>query len=278
SIATAESKKRAAQERTLRPDVDEPSTFLRSLTIVVVSLTLITSGVAVSTFFYKASKEGSSVTTRKEITSLIFADDQKEIDISDLSRTPLLAKLNSEILETNTKLGSIVHLLLTEKGLSGLRSIVGTERFLRKVSGSVPDRLIRSLDDEFMLGIHVSGGNHPFLIFKTSSFENAFASMLDWEETMNEDLSPLFGDTLSEITTEGAIQENSTSSLSRIFIPRIFNDVIVRNNDTRILRDDRGDIALIYGFPRVDTIIMTTNENTFFEVFKRLTVIKSKNK
>ena len=95
---------------------------------------------------------------------------------------------------------------------------------------------------------------------------------------MNEALSPLFGDTLSEITTEGAIQENSTSSLSRIFIPRIFNDVIVRNNDTRILRDDQGTIALIYGFPRVDTIIMATNESTSFEVFKRLTVTRSEKK
>ncbi|MCH7756554.1 hypothetical protein IIC45_00475 [Patescibacteria group bacterium] len=269
-MAAAESKKRAAQKRRLRPEhVDEPSTFLRSLTIVVVSLTLIASGVAVSTFFYKASKEGTGIAANKEITSLIFADEQKEIDISELSRAPLLEKLNSERLEVNTKLGGVVHLLLTEKGLSGLRSAASAKRFLRGVGGSIPDRLIRSLDDEFMLGVHALGENHPFLVFKTSSFENTFAGMLDWEDTMNRDLSPLFGDTLSEIATKGA---------PRIFIPRIFNDVIVRNNDTRILRDDRGGIALIYGFPSVDTIIVATNENTFFEVFKRLTVTKTENK
>ena len=131
-----------------------------------------------------------------------------------------------------------------------------------------------------MLGIPVLGKNHPFLVFKTSSFEYAFAIMLDWEETMHEVLSPLFVDKLSDIPARSTAhaQGSSTVPPPRIFIPRIFNDVIIRNNDTRILRDDRGDIALIYGFPRVDTIIVTTNENTFFEVFKRLTVIKSKNK
>ena len=98
--------------------------------------------------------------------------------------------------------------------------------------------------------------------------------MLDWEDTMNKDLSPLFGDTLSEIATRGALQENPSAPLFRIFTPRIFNDVIVRNNDTRILRDDEGGIALIYGFPNVETIIVTTNENTFFEIFKRLTITK----
>ena len=281
SIAAAESKKRSAQERHLQPEhMGESPTFLKSLTIVVVSLVLIVSGIAVSTFFYKAFKEGSGIAARKEITSLIFADVQKEIDISELSRAPLLARLNSERLEVNTTLGGIAHLLLTEKGLNSLQRTVSSERFLRRVSSNIPDRLIRSLDDEFMLGIHVLGKNHPFLVFKTSSFENAFASMLDWEETMNEDLSPLFGDKLSEITARSTAQAQGSSTVPppRIFIPRIFNDVIIRNNDTRILRDDRGDIALIYGFPRVDTIIVTTNENTFFEVFKRLTVIKSKNK
>ena len=269
SIAAAESKKRAAQKRRLRPErADKPSTFLKSLTIVVVSLTLIASGVAVSAFFYKASKEGTGIEANEEITSFIFADEQKEIDISELSRASLLERLNSERLEVNTKLGGVVHLLLTEKGLSGVQSSASAERFLRRIGGSVPNRLVRSLDDEFMLGVHALGGNHPFLVFKTQSFENTFASMLDWEDTMNRDLSPLFGDTLSEIATKGA---------SRIFIPRIFNDVIVRNNDTRILRDDRGGIALIYGFPSVDTIIIATNENTFFEVFKRLTVTKSEN-
>lgn len=276
SIAAAESKKRAEQRRNLRPS-DKPSTFARSLTIIVISLTLVASGIAVSTFFYKASKKGSGIEARKEITSLIFADAQIEIDISELSDASLLERLNRETQDSNTSLGGVVHLLLTEKGLSG-QTIVSSKRFLRKISGNIPDRFIRSLDDTFMLGVHTLGGNYPFLVFKTQSFDNAFASMLDWEETMNEDLSPLFGDILSEITTKGTEQVDSTALLSRIFIPRIFSDVIVRNNDTRILRDDEGGIALIYGFPRVDTIIIATHENTFFEVFKRMTVARTEPK
>lgn len=281
SIAAAESKKRAAQGRSTRPERESGSpTFLKRLTIVVVSLTLIASGVALGTFFYKASEKGSGITASKEITSLIFADTQTEIDITDLTHASLLNRLNSERQQINTTTGGVVHLLLTEKELGGLKTTVGAKHFLRRVSSNVPDRLIRSLDDEFMLGVHVLGGSHPFLVFKTPSFENAFASMLDWEDTMNEDLAPLFGGKLSEITAQSLDQARGSSTVpfSQIFIPRVFNDVIVRNNDTRVLRNDLGDIALIYGFPSVDTIIVSTDENTFFEVFKRLTVTKSKDK
>jgi hypothetical protein len=54
-----------------------------------------------------------------------------------------------------------------------------------------------------------------------------------------------------------------------LFAGLSFSDVVIRNMDTRLLRDLEGNTALLYSFPNESTLIITTNEGTFFEVSQR---------
>jgi hypothetical protein len=47
---------------------------------------------------------------------------------------------------------------------------------------------------------------------------------------------------------------------------------VVKNKDTRILRDSHGNTVLLYSFINKETLIITTNEATFNEIYDRLTV------
>ena len=124
-----------------------------------------------------------------------------------------------------------------------------------------------------MLGRYRTGGeSKPFLILKTDSFENTFSSMLLWEETMQNDLAPYFGTALQKIISPSFSTE--TTLTPGVVVPRIFHDVIVKNIDTRLLRNDDGNTVLLYAFPNASTLIITTDEGTFFEVFRRLTTSK----
>ena len=107
-----------------------------------------------------------------------------------------------------------------------------------------------------MYGVYSSSENVPFIILRTNDFNNTFAGMLQWESSIVEDLSPLFGEMRFE--EEGVV------------LAEDFTDEIINNQDARILRHSNGDTALLYSFPNTTTVIITTDTEAFFEVFKRL--------
>ncbi len=89
------------------------------------------------------------------------------------------------------------------------------------------------------------------MVFKTSSYETSFAGMLKWEETLQQDLTPF----LHASTTPGTTT---------------FQDVVIRNKDVRVLKDTTGKAAILYSFPSKDTLVITTDEETFKEIIGRL--------
>jgi hypothetical protein len=108
-----------------------------------------------------------------------------------------------------------------------------------------------------MLGTY-GADKSPFLIFKTEFHENAFAGMLDWEQTISRDLTPLFG---TAVLDEGRPLNAPTDSF--------FVDRIIQNKDTRILIDLTGEERLLYSFIDTRTLVIATNRNTFLEILTR---------
>lgn len=249
SIAAAAEKKRV--EKNIKKE-DEKPYLLKNIVLSIVSVVLVASGAGVGWYFYTKSEELSGVKQQQIIPSLIFSDTQKEIDISGLNGEILLDDLRQNLQQTRGAVNTVVHFYLTESKL-GQSLEVDVHDLLSRINNNIPGRLIRSLSSDFMFGVFVSQKNTPFIILKTNSFENAFAGMLDWEKTMNEDLAPLFG-----------------SDFNGDISFRAFNDVIVKNKDTRILRNDDGEVILMYSFTDAKTIIITTNESVFFEIFRRI--------
>ena len=119
-------------------------------------------------------------------------------------------------------------------------------KFGSRASGS----LTRALEPVFMLGLL---GESRFIIFKLSSFENAFAGMLAWEATLKEDLNGLF---LKPVTASST--------------PQSFQDIIYRNKDVRALVDG-GEAYLLYSFFDSKTLIITDDLETLEQLSDRLT-------
>jgi len=121
----------------------------------------------------------------------------------------------------------------------------------------------RNLFPDFMIGMYQTDKNNPFLIFKASYFENAYAGMLEWEKILEKDMKVLFrlpgyekiGDLLAELNAEPIKQ---------------FQDTVILNKDVRIIKDENANTLLLYSIIDKETIIITTNENAFKEIINRL--------
>ena len=87
---------------------------------------------------------------------------------------------------------------------------------------------------------------------------------------MRESLLPLFGPTV--LIGDNPIYDSFVASpvTAPTILPSLFEDVILKNVNTRRLRSDMGDVVLLYAFPNAKTIIITTNEDTLLDVFKLL--------
>lgn len=144
--------------------------------------------------------------------------------ISVTSESVLLASfLNREGLAvafadliSDSKPDELRHIVLKKDALES-SPLLSTEEFLNLLQSEAPGSLVRSFDKLFMTGVV---GKSPFVIIKLASFENAFAGMLLWEESMPSDLTPLFP---------------NAGPMKAIDPQSVFKDVIVRNKDVRVL-------------------------------------------
>ena len=113
-----------------------------------------------------------------------------------------------------------------------------------------------------MFGLHVLNVNQPFLVFKTNYYQNTYAGMLSWENTLMEDIGSIF--TPPEVAV---VAETSDQVLGR---NKNFEDIVVKNRDTRALRNQDGKIIFLYSFPDKNTLVLTTNADTLEKISTRL--------
>ena len=268
SIATAASKKRQ-EDKTEAP---EESSVFKNVILVALSIVLIGGGSFSGWFFYQKSKQAETVPQESVIPSIIFANTQFEVAFSTQDNVIYALEVNDDVVKERLEAepGAILHIYPTLLGED--RAMQITE-FFAKLTPAPPSALVRSLLDEYMIGFHgVSGASlaAPFLILTTDSFENTFRGMLDWEKDMRESLLPLFGPTV--LIGDNPIYDSFVASpvTAPTILPSLFEDVILKNVNTRRLRSDMGDVVLLYAFPNAKTIIITTNEDTLLDVFKLL--------
>ena len=126
----------------------------------------------------------------------------------------------------------------------------------------------RSLLPDYMVGMYSFGKNIPFIIFKTSSFENTYPAMLTWEKDLEQDLKVLFR--LTGYAESGGIAAALTPTTAKSF-----EDSVIINKDVRQLRNDAGQIILLYGIVDRETVIITTSDAAFKEIINRLNAEKS---
>jgi hypothetical protein len=169
------------------------------------------------------------------------------------------------------------------------RILINSEDFFNLIESRAPDTLIRALGSKFMFGLHSLDVNEPFVIFTVNDFNNAFAGMLEWEDLMVRDVKSIFFNNLAipepqpvpvtniASTTATTTDEVATSTpeIEEVtpildYDPRGFEDLVISNRDTRVIKNTDGEILYFYSFIDSNTLILTSNKDTLIELLKRL--------
>ncbi|MDO8483230.1 MAG: hypothetical protein Q7S86_05440 [bacterium] len=254
----------AENDRRIRSGLstEEPEKPERTKLVLGISLGLIILGAGTLGFLYLfRNTEQGPVPLTEETPTIIVTDIEKDFDIKGLSRDRLLETLGNEQRGNESALSSVVGFRLMEGTGKDVQTVT-TSAFLKKLQAQAPDSLVRSFTPNFLFGLHILNVNHPFLIFKTGYYQNVYAGMLTWEKTIIDDLGPIF------INPEPATAaETSDQILDR---NKNFEDIVVKNRDTRALRNQDGKIIFLYSFPDKNTLVITTNADTLEKISARL--------
>lgn len=121
-----------------------------------------------------------------------------------------------------------------------------------------PASLIRAIGPSITFGIHGFRGQQPFFVIPVTSYDYAFSGMLSWEKDILDDIGPIFG-----VSSRDMSLATGTTTDEVLSFDLQLKDVILRNKDVRALFDKEGKILFLYAFTDKQTLIITTNEDTF---------------
>lgn len=274
-IALAEKKRQEDQSKTMVP---EPETEKKNRSwgvfAIVTAIVLIIGGGGIFAFLYFYLPQQDEVLIEPLHTTLVPTSQEILIDITGLPNTEILKLIDEESSKLDGTLNTIITLIPTER-FGEQEKLLSAREFLNRLNTSAGTALLRSVLEEYSLGVHLFDKNHGFLIIKTDFFENAFAGMLRWESRLAKDL-PFLTQPESENPEPQATTTNGSGSVILEPIERYeFKDVVVANRDARALINTvTGDMKMIYSFPDKNTLIITTNPNTLVELFDILTVVR----
>lgn len=252
-IAIAEQKKREREtpieyekSKTLSPVVFIP--------IILVLLILISGG-----WYYWFSS--SQVHTDNKVSTIsiptIIPYTKGGALTIDTEEDPLLL-IGPKLSSSNAGLGNVYALIPVENATSTTQLPV--TRIFKDTS--IPNRLLRSLTDTYMIGVYTYDSQSPFIILKNSFFQNAFAGMLEWEKDMKDDLLPFI-----EVHKKTGLDTTATYTQ--------FEDMIVANIDTRVIKNSLGETVLTYAFADKDTIVITTDNRTLKMILDKLLSVRT---
>lgn len=153
---------------------------------------------------------------------------------------------------TNTTLNDELHKLPSSNGISIVKisdtngkTIEKSKDFFGFLKVAPPATLWRTLGDKYALGATYQE-NEPsvFLVLSTNDFGLAFASMLEWEKDMANNLAFI-------VSVETAGTSTSTQSAF------LWKDLVIKNKDTRVLANAKNETKMAYSFLDKNTILIT---------------------
>jgi hypothetical protein len=167
--------------------------------------------------------------------------------------------VNSREAATEVKIGGVEGIYLTQNN-----KIIGFRNLLSLISGNLPLDKANFLSDNFLIGVTNTiestdsefSEKNLFILLQVRSMSDVFSVMKDWENKMFFDLHGFFG-----------VQINADTNY---LLQKDFEDGIIQNKNARILRDNNGNIVLMYIYTDNTSVLITTTENTVREVIGRL--------
>jgi len=259
AVALEEDKRHRIEERSPAPRINRRSLF----TLFIVAL-LIGTGLLALVAVYVVMQQRTTENNAALRSNILFAEQTVPFPIDNESPGDVRRTLASARNSGSLTLGAILQIVPIsvasdpKSGTVSQRQVTFGE-FLTALGTRAPAELARAVGDEFFFGIHTVDENAPVIIVPVTSYERAFAAMLEWEPRMNADLEPLF-----TVMPPQARSENGT------LIERKFEDTVMRNYDVRALKDDDGQVQLYYSFPTRNVLIIAESPYSFTEILSRL--------
>lgn len=234
----------------------------KQIFIVILGLAFIGGGVWGSYYLYRKSALARPTLQPKEIIIPSLVPFDKKISITaeaDVTQKQFIAKIYAAIEKEVIPKGQILEI---QTGLTAT-SFIDLARI------DVPDIINRSINDRWMFGVYVEENETKsiFIALSTDFFQNVFAGMLGWENSMAENLSPIFK------IRERMEQKNTTASTtitSYFNIKGTFSDKVIRNRDVREFRDIDGELLFLYSFINKETIIISSTESALIAIIDRI--------
>ncbi len=252
-IAIAEQKKR---ERTAIQYQEPETHHYAGLFIMVVVMIMI----VLSAGWYYWFSSSQPVSEKRPISSSIktIVPYTKITTLKLDTESDPLTLIGSKLSSVNAGLGNISALIVTESATG--TATVDPSVLFRKTE--IPNKIIRSLDKEYMVGVYTYDTQHPFIILKNTFFQNTFSGMLEWEKNMVNDLLPLIQVAHSE------------TSLGDIAL-QPFEDILISNIDVRSLKKADGTEVLLYAFADQKTLIITTGREPLRYILDKLLTVRT---
>jgi hypothetical protein len=258
-IALAEKEKRE-QEAVYR---EAEGTSTSKILLIVGGVVLIVAAIIGSYFLIQKKKEKEvPIPIPGNQETFITYNANSYIDVTD--KYNVMELLDAIKQQENQNTGLIKALFLTKK-INNVDEQLTSNSFLSIIKTSIPGALTRSLSDKFLFGrysnknsVNPVDKSATFLVFQTNDYTQAYASMLDWEETMLKDLSILFNINIPES--------------DNIVFQKPWKDIIVNNKDARVLYNESGEALLYYVFMNKNNFIITNSLEALKEIISRLTI------
>lgn len=215
----------------------------RGIVIALLSLVLIgAGGLAVYVTFIKAKPEQVVVVPKP--TSLISVSKEMVFNVDGKQGSVILSEIKNEgdLIGVNTgSLGNIKIIIENDKRVS-------PQDFFKLTEWKAPDTFVRSIKD-FMVGVYGRElGAEIFIVLKTESFEISFPGMLAWEKNIAKDMFGLFES-----------------------VPGVFVDGFIKNRDVRMIKDENGNVSVLYSFLDPNTVVITKSSEAFVAVLNQFT-------
>lgn len=287
-------KKRQERRGSLDNTLEENNKNLYLVIGAIVAFIVIAGLVAGYIFLQNQSSKPTQTQEQQKIKPLIYTETVSLLNLDEINLDDL-SKLIERDKEAVMELGDMKAIVLTIGSSTAERQLTSAE-FLTALNTRAPEGLIRSLEANYLLGVYAFNPREMFAVFRVSSYDSAFAGMLEWEPNIESDIGDIFinkrdrvdrdinalsttkvtaGSSTSEMVSSSTTKATSTapveSSPFGVFSQRKFVDKVLSNKDARVLVDANGKEAMLYTFLDKETLVISTSEKALKEIIFRLT-------
>lgn len=207
----------------------------------------------------KNNKENIPVVVIKEQT-IVSYDETSTLEINNTDY--LVNKLKNHIKELSTSsVTNGINSISIFQTTNDIKEKLLLSDIFSRLNLSAPSSMVRSLSSLYMVGTYTESrisGPKLFLVFKSNEYNYTYAGMLEWENSLSNDMFNLF-----DLNTK-----ETMLNLSQIK----WKDVIISNRDARVLYNEEGKPILYYMFADKDSLVITDSENVIKEIVTRLII------